>query len=271
MSSSVPIPFSEPPWLMGLPSPYYNASHRKWQKTCRALVSELLYDAAEWEKQGDVPGTYQSSNEESSSIQIPNVKLTFPSRPLPKVRPGKLPDTQSSLSSPSGMAQETGDHTSTRRSPSGRIRLHAHANLHRRDGTIRVPGSCGRRHHGLLLWHSTDPKIRKPSPPRAVPPRHPHRQEENLHRHHRAGSRERRQRHRDHRAKERRWDGMDRGWIQEMDHQRLVVGLCHDGRTHRGSWSRGPFPPCRSAAQSPRCHDAPDKGRGTDVRGHYIH
>jgi acyl-CoA dehydrogenase len=55
--SKVPIPFSEPPWLMGLPSAYYNESHKKWQKTCRALVDELLMpEGGEWEKAGDVPG-----------------------------------------------------------------------------------------------------------------------------------------------------------------------------------------------------------------------
>jgi len=56
MSKEIKIPFSEPPWLMGLPSAYYNESHRKWQKTCRALVDELLMvHGGEWEKAGDVP------------------------------------------------------------------------------------------------------------------------------------------------------------------------------------------------------------------------
>jgi acyl-CoA dehydrogenase len=55
--SKVAIPFSDPPWLMGLPSAYYNDSHRKWQKTCRAIVDELMMpDAGEWEQAGDVPG-----------------------------------------------------------------------------------------------------------------------------------------------------------------------------------------------------------------------
>jgi acyl-CoA dehydrogenase len=54
--SKVPIPFSEPPWLMGHPSPYYSDSHRKWQKTCRAIFDELMADAGEWEREGDVPG-----------------------------------------------------------------------------------------------------------------------------------------------------------------------------------------------------------------------
>ncbi|KAB8300188.1 hypothetical protein EYC80_000414 [Monilinia laxa] len=94
MSSSVPIPFSEPPWLMGLPSPYYNASHRKWQKTCRALVSELLYDAAEWEKQGDVPADlYQKFA--LANFLIPNLPSPLPVKWLKKLAithlPGDLP------------------------------------------------------------------------------------------------------------------------------------------------------------------------------------
>jgi acyl-CoA dehydrogenase len=57
MSKAVHVPFSEPPWLMGLPSAYYNDSHRKWQKTCRALVDRLLMpEGGEWERAGDVPG-----------------------------------------------------------------------------------------------------------------------------------------------------------------------------------------------------------------------
>ncbi|GIJ86787.1 hypothetical protein Asppvi_005682 [Aspergillus pseudoviridinutans] len=51
-----PIPFSEPPYLRGLPSPYYTASHRRFQKACRAFIWEhLLSHAMEWEKAGTVP------------------------------------------------------------------------------------------------------------------------------------------------------------------------------------------------------------------------
>lgn len=51
-----PVPFSEPPYLQGLPSPYYTASHRRFQKACRAFVWEhLLSHAMEWEKAGTVP------------------------------------------------------------------------------------------------------------------------------------------------------------------------------------------------------------------------
>jgi acyl-CoA dehydrogenase len=45
-----PIPFSEPPYLLNLPSPYYRASHFSWQQACRAFVAKnLLQHAFEWE------------------------------------------------------------------------------------------------------------------------------------------------------------------------------------------------------------------------------
>ena len=50
------VPFSEPPWLMGLPSPYYTDSHRRWQKACRAFITEHLLDnALQWDEEGTVP------------------------------------------------------------------------------------------------------------------------------------------------------------------------------------------------------------------------
>lgn len=56
MANKTPVPFSEPPWLMGLPSPYYNESHRKWQRTCRAFIEEnLTKHAMEWEREEVVP------------------------------------------------------------------------------------------------------------------------------------------------------------------------------------------------------------------------
>lgn len=56
MATKTPVPFSEPPYLAGLPSPYYNSSHLRWQKACRAFVEEnLLKHAIEWEKEETVP------------------------------------------------------------------------------------------------------------------------------------------------------------------------------------------------------------------------
>lgn len=51
-----PIPFSEPPYLAGLPSPYYTPELRKWQQACRAFISEHLTPYAfDWEKEETVP------------------------------------------------------------------------------------------------------------------------------------------------------------------------------------------------------------------------
>ncbi|KAM5364611.1 hypothetical protein ACJZ2D_011392 [Fusarium nematophilum] len=49
------IPFSEAPWLTGVPSPYYNASHRKWQQTCQSFVSGHFKDGLQWQKAGSAP------------------------------------------------------------------------------------------------------------------------------------------------------------------------------------------------------------------------
>ncbi|KAK3320132.1 acyl-CoA dehydrogenase/oxidase [Cercophora scortea] len=50
------IPFSDPPWLQGLPSAHFTDSHRKWQATIRPLIQRLLHDqAVEWEQAETVP------------------------------------------------------------------------------------------------------------------------------------------------------------------------------------------------------------------------
>ncbi|KAF4620211.1 hypothetical protein G7Y89_g14610 [Cudoniella acicularis] len=90
MSKSVPIPFSEPPWLMGLPSAYYNESHRKWQKTCRALVDELMADAGEWERAGDVPADLYSKFA-AANFLIPNLSSPLPVAWLKKLGIHTLP------------------------------------------------------------------------------------------------------------------------------------------------------------------------------------
>ncbi|KAL4948265.1 acyl-CoA dehydrogenase/oxidase [Aspergillus filifer] len=56
MSGISTIPFAEPPYLRGLPSPYYSEGHRQFQKKCREFLYEnLLKHAMEWEKEGTVP------------------------------------------------------------------------------------------------------------------------------------------------------------------------------------------------------------------------
>jgi acyl-CoA dehydrogenase len=56
MSATVPIPFSEPPYLLGLPSPYYTPELRAWQKAVREFTTEHLHKYAwDWEKEETVP------------------------------------------------------------------------------------------------------------------------------------------------------------------------------------------------------------------------
>ncbi|PSS05270.1 acyl-CoA dehydrogenase/oxidase [Coniella lustricola] len=56
MADSIPIPFSEPPWLLGLPSPIFKPTHYKWQRAIRAFITtHLTAHALEWEKAGTLP------------------------------------------------------------------------------------------------------------------------------------------------------------------------------------------------------------------------
>ncbi|KAJ4188270.1 hypothetical protein NW767_011931 [Fusarium falciforme] len=78
MSSNVPVPFSEPPWLTGLLSPYYNESHIRWQKACRAFVDEHLAPfALEWETVGDVP-SHVFTTFSKYNMLIPNLPAPLP-------------------------------------------------------------------------------------------------------------------------------------------------------------------------------------------------
>ena len=56
MSSTNYVPFSEPGYIAGLPSPYYQETHLRWQKACRAFVdAHLLEKGLEWDTEETVP------------------------------------------------------------------------------------------------------------------------------------------------------------------------------------------------------------------------
>lgn len=75
MSKAI-IPFSEPPYLAGLPSPYYKETHIKWQKACRAFVQENLIDRAlEWDTIETLP--------ESVFEKFAAAGMLIPSLPAP--------------------------------------------------------------------------------------------------------------------------------------------------------------------------------------------
>jgi acyl-CoA dehydrogenase len=70
------VPFSEPPWLSGLPSPLYNESHRKWQKAIRPFLDEQLHaNALEWDNSETLP--------ESVFTNFVQANMLIPSLPSP--------------------------------------------------------------------------------------------------------------------------------------------------------------------------------------------
>jgi acyl-CoA dehydrogenase len=79
------IPFSEPPWLAGMPSPYYKETHKRFQKKCRAFIEEhLMPYAMEWEREETVPDhlfeTFKKHN-----MLIPNLPSPLPIEWLKRV------------------------------------------------------------------------------------------------------------------------------------------------------------------------------------------
>lgn len=76
MASHQPIPFSEPPWLCGLPSPYYKETHKKWQRACREFLSANVTEhALEWEREGEIP--------KGLFLKLANANFLTPNLPQP--------------------------------------------------------------------------------------------------------------------------------------------------------------------------------------------
>ena len=78
MATQVPVPFSDPPYLLGLPSPWATPELLKWQKACRAFITEHLTQYAfDWEKEETVPDhvfqTFAKAN-----MLIPNLASPLP-------------------------------------------------------------------------------------------------------------------------------------------------------------------------------------------------
>ncbi|KFY24479.1 hypothetical protein V493_05208 [Pseudogymnoascus sp. VKM F-4281 (FW-2241)] len=85
------IPFSEPPYLSGFPSPYYSPSHLKWQKTCREFMEEnLLKHAMEWEREETVP-EHVFKKFADSNFLIPNLPAPLPVAWLKKLGIHEMP------------------------------------------------------------------------------------------------------------------------------------------------------------------------------------
>ncbi|KAF3932174.1 hypothetical protein ABW20_dc0108806 [Dactylellina cionopaga] len=75
------IPFSEPPYLMGLPTPYYKASHYAWQKHCRSFISSQFGDSVAFEASGEVPSSVWKAFAETNML-IPALPYPLPVKQL---------------------------------------------------------------------------------------------------------------------------------------------------------------------------------------------
>ncbi|KAK6358943.1 hypothetical protein TWF696_000117 [Orbilia brochopaga] len=84
------IPFSEPPYLAGLPSPYYNASHHAWQKHCRSFISKQFADCLVWEDAGEVPDDLYKNFAEGNML-IPALPAPLPVKQLKEAGIHELP------------------------------------------------------------------------------------------------------------------------------------------------------------------------------------
>lgn len=83
--SNVLVPFSEPPWLSGLPSKYYNESHKKWQRDTREFIDrELNANAVEWETSELIPLTVYDTFAKARML-IPCLPAPLPAAILKKV------------------------------------------------------------------------------------------------------------------------------------------------------------------------------------------
>lgn len=84
-NSPAPTPFSEPPYLRGLPSPYYKETHRKFQKACRAFLWEhLTSHALDWEREEKVPEHVFHTFSKHNMI-LPNLPAPLPVEWLKKL------------------------------------------------------------------------------------------------------------------------------------------------------------------------------------------
>ena len=80
-----PIPFAEPSYLSGLPSPFFQKTHLDFQKRCRAFLEKhFIPYALEWETEGTVPPhVWETFNK--ANMLLPNLKSPLPVEWLKKL------------------------------------------------------------------------------------------------------------------------------------------------------------------------------------------
>jgi acyl-CoA dehydrogenase len=72
------IPFAEPPWINGLPTPIFKETHFKWQAAIRPFIEKhLLTHAREWERAETVPD-HVFSDFAKANMLIPALPAPLP-------------------------------------------------------------------------------------------------------------------------------------------------------------------------------------------------
>lgn len=86
MSTSQPaVPFAEPPWLNGLPSPYYDENHHRFQRVAREFITKTLHqNAMQWETEEEVPA-HVFQDFAKGNFLIPNLPSPLPVQWLRKL------------------------------------------------------------------------------------------------------------------------------------------------------------------------------------------
>lgn len=88
---NIAAPIAEPPWLRGLPSPYFKDSHRRFQAACRKFLDENLHrHALDWETAGQVP-PHVFDAFAAANFLIPAMPAPLPVEWLRRVGITKLP------------------------------------------------------------------------------------------------------------------------------------------------------------------------------------
>ena len=88
---AVHSPFEDPAWLQGMPSPYYNNTHHKFQRACREFLDEHMNaHAVEWERHEQVPSSLWTQSAKANML-IPNLPAPLPLKWLKRLGLDILP------------------------------------------------------------------------------------------------------------------------------------------------------------------------------------
>jgi|SRR5690242_436498 len=183
MSSTAYVPFSEPSYITGLPSPYYQETHLRWQKACRAFVDKhLIEKSLEWDTEETVPPHVWETFAKANML-IPTLPAPLPVEWLKKLGVHNILGVVKVEEWDYIHTMIYADEVSRLSSP--RLRG-LQLTWHIADGAHRTGRPQRQSHNRHGLWRAADPQVWKQAATRALPPRPPHRPQANLHSYNRA-------------------------------------------------------------------------------------